>query len=214
MEPEEPEVRELFAELFARSPRTGMLRDLDAAEREGTITLDERDALVWGCWAAGLGTTATATCLLVGLMVEFGHLEKVRNRRDDLPWLDGVVREALRYSTPMSLLSMICTADVTMAGGTLIETGQQVQLNLSAANRDPAVFGDDAAEFVLERSTSARHLAFGRGIHWCIGAGIASLIMRTVLQEVAELPAPEILAWERHPGLLDHVSHAVLRFGA
>ncbi|WP_327141521.1 cytochrome P450 [Nocardia sp. NBC_01327] len=211
LEPESPELRAFFQGLFDNEPKDGLLTDLSAAHAAGTIDRDERDALVWGCWAAGLSTTATAISLLIGLIIELDLLQAAAAA--DTPWLEAVTHETLRYTTPFTLVPMYATDKITLTSGTTLSAGQPIQLALSAANRDPAVFGPDAGTFQPERAHSTRHIAFGLGMHWCLGDSLARLEMRTALQELARtLPTPTIRAWRRDTGLLDRVAVARLAY--
>lgn len=207
MDPEPPELREFFQELFnaeRAQPRGGLLTDLLAAEEAGTISLDERDSLVWGCWAAGSGSTAAGISLLIGLLVDAGLMAEAEAHLADKRWLEDVINEALRYGTPFALLPLISADDVVMESGVIIPEGERVQLVLSAANRDPVVFGKDASEFRPGRPAPVRHFAFGRGMHFCLGASLAGLEMRTALQEVVRhLPDLHLENWERKPAFLD-----------
>lgn len=212
LEPESPALRAFFQSLFDKEPEDGLLNDLSAAHVAGTIDRDERDALVWGCWAAGLSTTATAISLLIGLIIELDLLPTAGSA--DTRWLDAVIHETLRYTTPFALVPMFATRDVTLTGGTTLHAGQPIQLALCAANRDPAIFGPDADTFQPDREHSTRHIAFGLGMHWCLGDSLARLEMRTALQELARtLPSATVREWRRDPGLLDRVAIARLGCG-
>ncbi|MFF2554600.1 cytochrome P450 [Nocardia sp. NPDC058058] len=207
LEPESPALRSFFQGLFDRELKGGLLEDLSAAHQAGVIDLDERDALVWGCWAAGLSTTATAICLLIGLGIELDLLPAAAVADDQ--WLDAVTHETLRYATPFTLVPMFATRDITLTGGAKLQAAQPIQLALAAANRDPAVFGPDADTFRPGRPHS--HIAFGLGMHWCLGDSLARLEMRTALRALAQTLGPvTIRDWRRDPGLLDRVAVARL----
>jgi unspecific monooxygenase len=89
----------------------------------------------------------------------------------------GAIEELLRYDPPVQLTGRTALEDVELAGQR-IERGQGVLALIGAANRDPAVFPDpdrlDLARLDLARSPE-RHLAFGLGIHFCLGAPLARL---------------------------------------
>lgn len=211
VEPETPELRDLIQSLFDDRHDSGLLADLASAHASGHIDRDERDALVWGCWAAGLATTATAIALFTGLMIELGLAEMAR--AGDSGWLDTAAAETLRYVTPFTVLPVYATRDMTLTNGIKVATGQPVRLVLSAANRDPAVFGPDADTFNPGRQSATRHLAFGLGTHWCLGEPLARLEMRIALHEIARsMPTPSLGEWRREAGLLDRVSSARLRY--
>lgn len=109
---------------------------------------------------------------------------------DDLVAL--AVEEMLRHDSPLQLFERTATQDVEidLPGGPLrLAEGQKVAALLGAANRDPSVFADPD-RFVVDRSPNP-HLAFGAGIHFCLGAPLARLELQTSL--------PALL--QRFPGL-------------
>jgi cytochrome P450 len=96
--------------------------------------------------------------------------------------------ELLRYGAPVQGDSRVCVAD-TWIGGRRLRRGDIVTLLLAAANRDPVVF-TDPDELLLDRRPNP-HLAFGRGLHACLGARFAHLQARVILRTLAE----------RHPSM-------------
>jgi cytochrome P450 len=101
----------------------------------------------------------------------------VRDGNDDL--LRTAIEEFLRYYTPASL-GRTATTDVQL-GKALVREGDLLQMNYAAANRDPAAF-DNAGTLLIDRQVN-RHVAFGMGIHRCLGAGFARLMIRVSLEE-------------------------------
>jgi cytochrome P450 len=89
---------------------------------------------------------------------------------------EPLVEEMLRHDSPLHLFERTATRDVTVGEITVAE-GQKIAALLGAANRDPAVF-DAPDEFRPDRDPNP-HLAFGAGIHFCIGAPLARLEMQT-----------------------------------
>ncbi|HEY6741161.1 MAG TPA: cytochrome P450 [Lapillicoccus sp.] len=89
---------------------------------------------------------------------------------------EPLVEEMLRHDSPLHLFERTATRDVTL-GDVTVEEGQKVAALLGAANRDPAVF-DTPDEFHPDRDPNP-HLAFGAGIHFCIGAPLARLELLT-----------------------------------
>ena len=84
----------------------------------------------------------------------------------------GLVEEMLRFDPALQLFERTATTDVTV-GGVVVEKGQKIAALLGAANRDPAVFAD-ADAFEPDRSPNP-HLAFGAGVHFCLGAPLARM---------------------------------------
>ncbi|MFX5793785.1 cytochrome P450, partial [Acinetobacter baumannii] len=67
-----------------------------------------------------------------------------------------------------------------------IKAGDKVALWYLSANRDESVFGDDADKIIVDRPNARRHLAFGHGIHRCVGARLAELQIGILLEEMAK----------------------------
>lgn len=105
------------------------------------------------------------------------------DRVADLAGLDPepLVEEMLRHDSPLHLFERTATADVEV-GGVPIAAGEKIAALLGAANRDPAVFVDPDG-FVPDRDPNT-HLAFGLGIHFCLGAPLARLEMQTATREL------------------------------
>ncbi|KAA9159667.1 cytochrome P450 [Amycolatopsis acidicola] len=113
------------------------------------------------CFVAGNETTKS--------LIGNGSLAFLRH---GIPPGAGAVGEALRYDSPLQLTKRLATRDVEI-GGETIRAGDQVLLCLGAANRDPGVFADPD-RFDPARDTTG-HLAFGHGMHGCLGGLLAEL---------------------------------------
>lgn len=105
------------------------------------------------------------------------------------PDVAACVEEMLRFDSALQLFERTATAEVELPGGVVVEPGQKVSALLGAANRDPAVF-ERPDEFDVARATNP-HLAFGVGVHFCLGAPLARM----------ELTESVALLFERMPGL-------------
>lgn len=97
---------------------------------------------------------------------------------DDLLW-QLATEEVLRYYAPVTMARKV-VADTEVAGCP-VHTGDQMLVTFPAANHDPAAF-DRADQFVLDRAHN-RHVAFGLGIHRCVGSNLARLELSVALQE-------------------------------
>ncbi len=92
--------------------------------------------------------------------------------------------ETLRWDGPISWFPFrYPTRDLTV-GGTVIARGTPVLAGYTAAGRDGAAHGPDADRFDLTRPTAARHLSFGHGAHYCVGAPLARLEATTALEQL------------------------------
>ncbi|MGH2480659.1 MAG: cytochrome P450, partial [Ktedonobacteraceae bacterium] len=96
--------------------------------------------------------------------------EQMELLRDDPPLLPGAVAELLRYDSPVQLTARIAKTDLRIRE-TEIQAGQSVTFVLGAANHDPAQFANPDALDI--RRPENRHMAFGQGIHFCLGAPLA-----------------------------------------
>ncbi len=103
--------------------------------------------------------------------------------------ISGTVEEILRHDPPLHLFDRFAKED-TLFLGKRFRRGDRVALLLASANRDPAAFGDNADLFRPERRHN-RHLSFGAGVHFCLGAQLARVELAAALQAL----------FGRHPDL-------------
>jgi cytochrome P450 len=170
-----------LADRRRREPRDDMLTALVQAEEEGDrLTMDELTSTALLLLVAGHETTVNliGNGMLALLRVP-GLLDRVRS---DPAVAEGVVDEVLRLDPPVQMTMRTALADIEVAGGTLRAGGTAVLL-IAAANRDADAY-DDPAAFDPDRGDS-RHLSFGGGMHYCLGAPLARLEGRIVLAELA-----------------------------
>jgi cytochrome P450 len=126
----------------------------------------------------------TTTNLLGNLLHAFwDHPDQWEALRQDPSLAPAAVEEGLRYCGPVQGLFRQTTEEATI-GGASIPAGANVGVLFAAANHDPSVF-DDAERYVIGRP-GGEHLAFGHGIHYCLGAQLARLETRVVLEALAE----------------------------
>ena len=165
--------RGLIAERRAE-PREDFISALIAARDETAAEGPERlseDELVATCMLLLFAGHETTTNLIgnaaLMLMRNPEQREKLQTRPD---LIVGAVEEFLRYDGPSNSLARVVATTHEMHGATLKE-GERVFAMLNAANRDPRQF-EDADRLDIERSPN-RHLTFGQGIHFCLGATLA-----------------------------------------
>ncbi len=129
----------------------------------------------------GLDTTGSA--IANAMLYMHGHHELRDRLCHDPGLLPLAVEEFLRYEAPQPGLARVATADTTI-GDQKIRKGDRILLLWASANRDGDVF-PGPAEVVPDRQPN-HHLTFGIGLHRCIGAPIASAVMRIALAAVLE----------------------------
>jgi cytochrome P450 len=169
------EFSEYFADLVARrrrSPGDDLLSGLIAAEEDGD-RLSERELLNTGMFLLVAGHETTVNLIGNGVFALLGHPDECDRLRRD-PALDRpAVEELLRFDSPVQITERITVADYEI-GGVTIPPGYPIIPLLGAANRDPEVFADPD-RLDLSRANAQRHLAFGGGHHYCLGAALARL---------------------------------------
>ena len=155
------------------NPADDLLSALIAAEDDGDrLSPDELLDQVILLYIAGHETTVNL--IGNGTYALLGNRAQLERWRDD-PALDtNAVDELLRYDCPVQFSRRITTSELEI-GGSTIEQGVFVLTCLASANRDPAKWGDDAQVLDVTRTGAAQHLAFGSGIHHCLGAALARL---------------------------------------
>ena len=154
-----------------RTPHDDLLGALVAAEYEGG-RLSEAELLSTAITLFLGGHETTTGLISLGMSALVRHPEQlaILGARPDL--VEGAVEEMLRYDAPFQMNLRMLTEDVELGGVTLRE-GDLVRQALGSANRDPERF-EDPDRFWVERPPK-RHLSFGLGPHFCIGAPLARL---------------------------------------
>ncbi|MFE0023210.1 cytochrome P450 [Amycolatopsis sp. NPDC059021] len=123
---------------------------------------------------AGYETTESA--LAVGVFALLHHADQLASLRADPAKLDAAIEELLRYLTVNQYHTYRTALEDIKLDGEVIKKGDTVTVSLPAANRDPAKFGCPA-KLDIERDTSG-HVAFGFGIHQCLGQNLARIELR------------------------------------
>jgi cytochrome P450 len=176
--------RNYFIELSARrrrDPGDDLLSALVQVEDQGD-TLTETDLLTTCVLLVTAGATPAVNYIgngLVSLLRNPDQLEYARQNLDR----DEVFEELLRYEPSVQITFRIALEDVDL-GGTLIRENELVIPVIGAANRDPAVF-PDPDRLDLTRPTG-KHIAFGLGVHFCIGAALGWMEGRVALTRLLQ----------------------------
>ncbi|MGW8554812.1 cytochrome P450 [Streptomyces tubercidicus] len=169
----------LIAERFAGDPGDDLLGQLIAT---GELTEQEMFNIAWIAIGGALDTTPNM--LALGTFALLEHPEQLAKVRERPELMENTVEELLRYLTISHFgASRVALEDVELDGRT-IKAGQTVVLSLPSANRDPRYF-ENADEFDIDRP-SRRHLAFGFGIHQCLGQHLARASLRIGFQKLFE----------------------------
>ncbi|MEU5214498.1 cytochrome P450 [Streptomyces sp. NPDC020742] len=170
-------LQRMMADRFAGEPKDDLLGQLIAT---GELTEEEMLNIAWIAIGGALDTTPNMLALGTFALLEHPQeLAKVRARPE---LMESTVEELLRYLTISHFgASRVALEDVEI-GGVTVRAGQTVVLSLPAANRDPRQF-QDPDRFDIDRP-SRRHLAFGFGIHQCLGQHLARASLRLGFQKL------------------------------
>jgi cytochrome P450 len=155
------------------------------AEDDDRLSGQELRSMVFILLLAGHETTANLVSN--GVRALLTHPDQLALLRADLSLIDAAVEEMLRFDGPVESASKRFTGQPVRYGGTLIPRGETVLVSLAAANRDPARFPAPGS-FDIRRTTAsgAGHLAFGHGIHFCLGAPLARIEGRIAIRTLLE----------------------------
>lgn len=169
-------------ERVRRAPDDLLLSHLVAADVDGRkLTMREIQSLLLQILVAGNETTTTT--LASGMRVMIEQPEIVELLRDDPSRAQRLAEETLRTATPLQALFRKAMTDVEI-DNVVIPAGSIVEVRYGAANRDPRQFARPQV-VDLERSNATSHLAFGTGIHLCIGNQLARAELRLAFQSLA-----------------------------
>jgi len=155
-----------------REPADDLLSALISA-RDETDKLSENELLSMAFLLLVAGHETTVNLIASGTLALLLHPGELARLRADRSLLGAAVEELLRYTSPVNDATYRFTGEPTEIGGVPIGPGEVVLVALSGANRDPSRYADPE-RLDLGRD-SAGHLAFGHGIHYCLGAPLARL---------------------------------------
>jgi cytochrome P450 len=176
-------------------PASDVISGLARAVHEGVIAADDAVSILVVLAGAGGESTSSLTGSAVRLLAEDAALQK--ELRADPALIPAFVEEVVRTESPFRGHYRVVKRD-TELGGVGLPRGSRVFLLWAAANRDPEVFEDPDAIDVHRRNPRA-HLGFGKGIHFCVGARLARLEGRVVLEELLKRTRSFELDPERPP---------------
>lgn len=192
-------VAEILADLRSTPGETSLLEDLMGAEAGERMTTEELNAMFVFLLFAGHETTTN--------LIATGIFELLRRpeqwdtlRRDPAGVAPIAVEEVMRFASPVQLIQRIAARDVEV-GGVQIVKGQHVIGLIGSANRDSEVF-EAPDELDLSRAGGGKHIGFGFGPHFCLGAALARLEGEVAFARLASrfpdmrlAEDPETLRW-------------------
>ncbi len=164
-------------------PRDDLLTHLAQVEADGE-RLSERELVATAVLLLNAGHEASVNGFGNGLVQLFRHPDALQALVAD-PWglAPTAIEEMLRFDSPLQLFERTAKEDCEVAGVQL-RAGDKIAALLGAANRDPAAFAD-ADTFDIRRDPN-NHIAFGAGIHFCLGAPLARLELSVTLPRLFE----------------------------
>ena len=163
-------------------PRDDILSALAQAEEAGD-SLGEREMLTMLRLLLVAGNETTTNLIGNGMLALLEHPEQLRLLREDPSRIPAAVEELLRFDTPVQL-DLRGVVDDCEVCGVPLQRGDAAVLAIGAANRDPEAF-DDPERLDVARAQGS-NIAFGRGIHHCLGAPLARLEARVALEVLLE----------------------------
>jgi cytochrome P450 len=182
-----------------RAPAADLITGLLQAEEAGDkLSKQELQGMVYLLLVAGYETTANL--IGSGTLALLQHAEQLAKLRSDWTLLQLAIEELLRFCAPVATSSLRFAAEEIALGGLVIGKGDMVLAVIAAANRDPVRF--PSPDMLDISRGDNKHLIFGHGTHYCLGAPLARLegeiALGTLLRRMPDLRlgvAPEALAW-------------------
>jgi len=164
--------------------------------------LNDRELKATMALLLGAGFETTVNLIGNGIVALLRHPEQLSHLRENPEGWPNAVEEILRYDSPVQLTARVATEAVEFPGHTL-QAGAMAVLLLGGANRDPSVF-DEPNAFDVRRANAREHVAFGSGVHVCLGASLARMEGVVALQSLFERFPDLALAADPTPG--EHVN--------
>ena len=173
-------------------PRDDILTGLVQAADQGMLGdspgrdgLGEDELGFFGPFLVLAGNETTRHALSWGMWALLDHPDELERLRADPSLLPTAADEILRWTTVVRAMRRVAMRETTLGDKTIRE-GDSVVMVYASANRDPAVFEDPFA-FRVDRSPN-EHVALGMGSHYCLGANLAKMEIRVVIERVLALP--------------------------
>jgi len=151
-------------------PKDDLISGLIAAEEQGQV-LSEDEIFSTAILLLIAGNETTTNLIGNSMYALLTHPDQLRLLQDDPSLIKSAVEELLRFAGPVQATGRVLKEDMVVAGQQMTE-GQTAFVLLGAANRDPAKWGPTANDLDLTRNPTD-HMAFGDGIHFCLGSPLA-----------------------------------------
>ncbi|MEA2624211.1 MAG: hypothetical protein QOD06_256 [Candidatus Binatota bacterium] len=165
--------------------RANPTRDVASTIANGTIDgrpLGDLETLSYYLIVATAGHDTTSSSLAGGLEALIRNPDQLRALRDDPGLIDNAVEEVIRWVTPVRHFMRYAQQDYVL-GEAQLRAGDALLLSYLSANRDESVFAEPF-RFDVRRRNADEHLAFGIGVHFCLGAHLARMELRAFLREL------------------------------
>jgi cytochrome P450 PksS len=196
-----------FSDMFDRrraEPLDDLISGLVQVEEAGD-KLDGQELISMVFLLLIAGHETTVNLIGNGALALLEHPDQMQLLKDDPTLIKSAVEEMLRYEGPVSATTMRWAMEDIEWHGQVIPAGEMVLASLASADRDPEVF-DNPDQFDIRR-TPNRHIAFGQGIHYCLGAPLArmegTIAINTLLRRLPALElAVDIRDVEWNPSIL------------
>jgi cytochrome P450 len=156
------------------------------SELIGTGELTDQELVMVAIVLLAGGHETAASMIAHGVFALLQHPEQLARLRADVTLLDTTIEELLRYLSVFHIGPVRCALDDVTVAGQLVKKGDSVAISLPAVNRDPASF-TNPDELDVTRSRHG-HLAFGHGIHQCLGQQLVRVELRSAIAGLLRLP--------------------------
>jgi cytochrome P450 len=168
------------------NPGRDLVSALIQAQADG-VDITDAEIIVSCDNILGAASETTRHAASVGLLTMLERPDQWRALRSGRVPIRNATEEILRWTAPVTHMLRVAKVD-TVLDGVPIRAGDPLTVWIASMNRDEAVF-DRAGEFLLDRPPSRYMTAFGGGAHYCLGAGLARLIIGTLLEQLSTLDA-------------------------